>query len=775
MKELIEYRNRNCDRCELSQGCKTVCLFGTGNLKAEIVFVGEAPGESEDMLKEPFVGRAGELLNRYFEEFGIKRKEVYITNIVKCRPPENMTPKAHHVKACIPYLGAELDYIKPKLIVCLGAVASKAILNNPQFSISKNRGKILYSPHETIKHIPVLCTYHPAGILRNQAWAVPTLQDFEKIIKYMKDGIPQPTKAKYKYGVAKNANSIVVDIETTGLNMYNPSGNIICTGTSTSDFTGFVTKHTDKVRSILGDREITKVGHFFKFDMKWFMQKGFEINGQIRDTAVEAHLLNENEPSFGLKELAMVYTDMGDYADEIDRILKETKDITKVPEKKLMVYCAKDADATHRLHSQFMPKIVDQGLLPLYKSTMEGYKIIANAENAGVCIDEDRMNYLSTLYKKKIDKIYRKIYDISGSKEFNPDSSVQLGAFLTDKLNLPIYKTTKKGKISVDKFVLDKLQRIDKTGFVKLILQLRKLRLDYAKYLDPDKDIRSYDKRVHADFKIIGTLTGRYSCANPNLQQVTKDSPIKSMFISRFKDGKIVQFDIDQGELRILAQHSKDKNLIKIFRSGQDIHRATASQVFNISIDDVSTEQRFAAKTINFGIIYGMGAEKLAATIGTSLPKASQYIRDYKDRLPGVKKYIEEMEHDILVDGYVKSLFGRYRHIPIIDDEDNLAVRKAKRQAVNSPIQGGLHDLNIIFMRQLHQELLRGKCRSVIILVVHDSIIVDCPDVEVDYVVDAAREVVQQLDTKPFGFELVIPITISVGIGNNWKEASESD
>lgn len=777
MGKIIELRNPRCTNCPLSLTCRTICLFGTGNEQSDVVFVGEAPGDSEDAIGKPFVGEAGTLLNNIFQEFKINRENIYITNAVKCRPPNNAKPKIKEIRACRDYLIEEIKAVNPKLIVALGQVAISSLMDDASIRIGTGRGKFFYAPFEAIKHIPIMLTYHPAGVLRNQDWINPVLSDFEKITTVLKKGIPKKHKIEYFEGVAPTDTKLIFDLETEGLDPFRKDLNIKCIGTTNRAYTGYVTDNLDKVKKLLNDPKIVKIGHNVKFDMKWCNTRGLRVRGPIRDTMVEAHLLNENEPSFGLKELLAQYTDMGGYTDKLEKIIKLTKgDRSRIPKNILFQYCAGDVDGTARLDTMFMPRLRDEGLIPVFNLTMKGLKVFEKAERYGVKIDLEHREYLAKIFKRKIETLTKKIGDASGVKDFNPFSSMQLGRMLTGKFGLPIVKTTKKGKVSVDKEALDKLAFIDKSGIVKAILRLRKLNGDYAKYLNAeDKEIVSSDGYIHCEFRVNGTDTGRYSCVNPNLQQVTKDSPIKEMFISRFSPGRIVQIDYDQGELRLLAQYSQDRTLLEAFTSGRDIHTTTASKIFNCSYDSVSKEQRFAAKTINFGIIYGMGPDKLSKTIGVSIPKAAQFIRDYTEKLDSVKKWKKDREIEILETGFVTSLFGRRRRIPIVNEDDKKKLFKAQRQAVNSPIQGGLHDLNIIFATALDRELTKGNFRSKIILTVHDSIILDCPEEEVKEIEAIAKRIASEPDTSKFGFSFNVPLTVSVGHGINWKEASESE
>jgi len=783
-KALIRIGNSGCRECPLYEHVHHVCLMGKGNPNAELMLVGEAPGETEDQLGEPFVGRAGTVLNELLEEFKIKREDIYITNAVKCRPPNNRTPHVGEMRACRHYLLDEIKTIQPKVILALGGLAMKSLLNETKFAIAANRGMINHALDSDINEIPVFVTYHPAAILRDERYLEPCVADFERVKGYLEHGAKPKAETKYYKGTASPRHHIVFDLETSGLNMFDPTRRILCVGTSVHATTGYCTNNLEAIRGILEDASCTKIAHNLKFDYKFLRTRGYKINGPVYCTMVGQHLLDENCVSFGLKELAAVHTDMAGYAHRMEKTLRlVNNDVTKVPEKILHSYCAMDVDASHRLYDMQVPQLEEQGLWPLTKLTMAGMKVMAEAEIAGVSLDMEKLKYLSRTYRKKIAFLYKEIEEKTGLDKFNPDSGQQLGKILTGKFGLKIIKMTKTGRVSVDKHTLDLLESHDKTGFVTTIKRLRKLKGDYAKYLHPERPVYDTDGYVHTDYRISGTDTGRYSCTDPNLQAMTKDSPIKEMFVSRFKKGKLVQLDYDQGELRLLAQYSNDTRLMRAFNEGQDIHKATAAEIFGIPLDKVTDEQRFAAKTINFGIIYGMGADKLARTINISVVRAAGYIRQYKKRLTRVNDYIEQMGNTILKHGEVKSLFGRRRRIPIsldetvpfqdLDYEEKKKILSAQRKAVNAPIQGGLHDLNILSVVALNKKLRSEGARSKILLVVHDSTIIDCPEDEWKDVIEIATEIYCNPDTSRFKFTFNVPLTVSVGYGTSWKDASE--
>lgn len=775
--KLQEIGNSKCMKCPLHEGTKHVCLMGDGNPKADIVFVGEASGSDEDRAGRPFVGASGNLLANILAEYKLTRRQVYVTNSVKCRPPNNRKVHVKELRACSEYLIKEIQAIQPKLVVALGRAAIEALMNEPVV-IAANRGRIFNSPVKEISHIPIALTYHPAAVKRDNTLITSVFSDFDFFFRVLEKGAPVRSACVYKKGVAPVKDKVSIDLETHGLNPFVPSKGILAVGTSVHSRTGYCTTEIDSISDIVSNKSVLKIGHNIKFDIKWMWKGGYNFIGPIHDTLVAEHLLDENLPSFGLKEITLVNTDMGAYSAEIDRTLKLVgRDMSKVPIKTVMRYCAQDVDAAYRAYLRQVPKLKAKGLMKLFKLVMAGEMVIARAEFAGVKIDQYRHRTLATEYRKKLRVLKRKIEKLCAGKLKNPNSSLQLGRVLTGHFGLPIVKKTKTGRISVDEAALEQLLPMDESGVVKTIIKFRRYRGDYVKYLTPNKMLWQPDGKVHCWFNISGTDTGRYSCVQPNLQQVPKQekSPIKELFIPSFKGGRLVNLDYDQGELRILAQESRDSKLIRTFKEGLDIHRATASDLYGVEYDEVTKVQRYAAKVINFGIIYGMGRDKLAAQTKMTEHDAERFLRDYLANYPGVRSYIREKHNQIIERGYVTNLFGRRRTINIVDLDDIREVRRAQRRAVNAPIQGGLHDLNILGMVALYRELRAAGMESKIVLAVHDSITLDCPLHEVEAVKKLAVDVFQNPDTEQFGFKFIIPLTVSIGVGRNWKEASESD
>lgn len=778
--KLMAVRNPVCTKCELFLEAHTVCLMGAGESKQpDLMLVGDCPGPSEDHSGVPFIGDVGQRLNNILLELGIDKQKIYMTNAVKCHTPDHRKPKKVEIDACRDYLLQEIRLVQPKVIVAMGQAAAESLLAEKNMAIGKNRGAIRYMPDEGLSHIPVVVTYHPSYTLRVEYAIKYMLEDLEKAVSCI-DGVRQDT-ITVKRGVAPAAKRVVIDLETSDLDTFSNNFETFCLGTCSEPGVGHVTDHKSKVKEICEDPKVMKVGHNLKYDIKALAREGITVKGPIFDTLVAAHMLDENLPSFGLKELAVTFTPYGDYAREIREKMKAARNSMRSvwTEDPNMVrkYCGHDVGATYDLMRQFTPRLKQEGLWPLFKLMMRAEKMIARAELRGIKVDTEMRYKLGVETENGIIKANARINKRVG-EDFNPNSPAQLVEHLIGTLGMPILKKTRKGKPSVDKYVLQRYLSHDRTGIVKAILRLRELNGDWTKWLSPKKKLLRDDGFLHCDYRLNGTDTGRYSCADPPMQQVTKVAvegrpPIKALFISRWPTGSIGRYDVNQGELRLLAQYSGDKRLIRIFQEGLDIHRHTAVELFGVKAKDVTDKQRHAAKTINFGIIYGMGAGRLAKEIGCGFTEAVSYITKYKKRLPGVGQYIRDMEDILLRDGEVVSLFKRKRRLVVLNKNSDDG-KRAMRQAVNAPIQGGLHDLNLLCAVAIEKEMLSQGLKSCIILDVHDEIVFDIYPGEELKVEAICRAQYEHIDTTEFGFQFTVPITIGFGIGRNWKEATEN-
>jgi DNA polymerase I len=373
---------------------------------------------------------------------------------------------------------------------------------------------------------------------------------------------------------------------------------------------------------------------------------------------------------------------------------------------------------------------------------------------------------------ERLQALEKEIYAIAG-RPFNINSTQQLSDVLFQELKLPHrgLRKTRSGHFSTAADVLDSLKEADETGIINLILEYRELGKLKGTYVDALPELVNPETgRIHSSFNQTGTVTGRIASSNPNLQNI----PVRSEVGMRIRRGfvarpgwLILAADYSQVELRILAHITQDEALLDAFRQGQDIHRATAAAVFGVPLEDVTFKQRQFAKNVNFGIIYGMGAYRLARESELTLAEAENYIKGYFERFPGIRDYLESTKAQARKQGYVETLFGRRRYFPIFQARartNREMVARAEREAINHPIQGTAADIIKLAMIALHRRLREGGYRARIILQVHDELLLEVPEEEVD----AVRSLV--VETMSSTVELDVPLKVEVSTGRNWLE-----
>ena len=392
--------------------------------------------------------------------------------------------------------------------------------------------------------------------------------------------------------------------------------------------------------------------------------------------------------------------------------------------------------------------------------------VLAAIEHHGILLDVSLLKKLSTNYQRRMTALVEKIYDAAGT-EFNVLSPVQLRTILFDKLELPTkgIKKTKTGP-STDSDSLHALAELH--PLPNLVLEYRGLAKLKSTYIDALPKLVDENSRVHTSLNQTVTATGRLSSADPNLQNIpirTEDGArIREAFVAA-PGHKLISADYNQIELRVLADLSEDEALCGAFHDGVDIHRATSAEVFGVELDKVDPDMRRAAKVINYGIIYGMGPVRMSRELGIKRSEASEYIEQYFARYPGVQRFYDEMLAHAQEFGYVATRYGRRRYLPDIDSDHGGRRQAAERVATNTPIQGSAADIIKIAMVRLAADLDAGGYKARMILQIHDELLVECPDDEVEKVSTVTRTAMEN------AAELAVPIVVDVGVGDNWAAA----
>ncbi|OQA22003.1 MAG: DNA polymerase I [Chloroflexi bacterium ADurb.Bin360] len=524
--------------------------------------------------------------------------------------------------------------------------------------------------------------------------------------------------------------------------------------------------------SLLADPELPKLGHNLKFDAKVLRRAGLPLAGLAFDTMLAEWLINPDSPNLGLKNLA--WARLGIQMTEITALIgtgKEQKSMDAVPLVQVTPYAGADVDMCLRLEPLLRAELASHAQEPLLRDLeMPLIEVLADMETVGVCLDLGWLQTLSAELAERLAHLESDIYELAGGS-FNINSTQQLSVVLFERLGLPArgVKKLQSGHYSTRAEVLETLR--GSHSIVERILEHRELSKLKSTYVDALPALLNPETgRVHTSYNQIGTVTGRLSSSNPNLQNI----PIRTEEGRRVRrafaapEGYIlVGADYSQVELRVMAHVSQDPALISAFMRDEDIHARTAASVFGVPLSEVTYDMRRIAKAVNFGLIYGQGAFGLSGQIGVSVPKAEDFISRYFAQFPKVRAFMEQVQRDAAQNGYVETLLKRRRYFPELapDSRANVNQRQAaQRMAINTPIQGTAADIIKLAMLRLHAALLQGGLRSRLILQVHDELVVETPKAEVPQVVALVRECMEK------AFELRVPLKVDVEVGVNWED-----
>lgn len=867
--------NPECTDCGLHEAAQAVCLMGRGPIGARLMIIGEAPGRREDDVNKPFQGAAGKKLDKFLQAANIDRNDVFITNVVKCRPPGNRTPKAAEMKACRKYLDKEIECIKPKFIMLLGGTACKAFKKElGTHKITELHGKIVDHEIDGDK-VYFLPTFHPASIFydKDPKSKEKTIQkDFERFGEVIESG--KYELPRLNHTVVKDFatfNSMVrylsqpeitrfsFDLETSGLNPHQGGGVIRCLGIAVDEIPGDGPKEF-VLPLVTGDSPWRKkfelqgklvrilqkvlqskkaIAHNGKFDNLWLRRKYGVFFRLTFDTMLAHYTLDENA-RHGLKILVQSELNGPNYDVGVD--VKTGKgDLAK-----LYYYCALDVHFTLKLYHLLKFRLLkDKALTKLFKHVVMP---LANAteiiEMNGVRVDTDGLDKLAfgehdeatgkssrglyglladtesdlnSMVPKHVAKIQKKMEEDPkwGKKRMrqkkgtliprgiiNWGASQQVAEVLFDHLGLVPEVFTDGDKPSTKESVLKSLQ--DKHPVVKQLLKHRELSQMIShfvegwkkRFIETDRkvtygDREEMEKRFFPSFKLHGTVTGRLSCVDPNLQQVPRDKRIRSLICAR-PGWTFVQADYSQVELRIAAMISQEPTMLRIFQTGGDIHVTTAMAVTGHDGSKLSPEDykewRKAAKAVNFGFLYGMGWKKFMEyakdKYGVTLTpvQAKKFRRRFFELYPGLVRWHERQRRIVRLRGEVRSPSGRIRRLPGIYAEKENDRAKAERDAINSPVQGfGAELCNMAVIELLEtfspEALYENKEPKFFSIVgtVHDSILMEIRNDKLHKLLPRIHRIMKHpklLDV--LGIEIPVPIEVDIetgnwGVGETWN------
>ena len=581
----------------------------------------------------------------------------------------------------------------------------------------------------------------------------------------------------------KGANLLAVDTETTSLDymeaelvgisfaiaagqaIYIPFGH---------DYLGAPTQLAKdlvitKLKPILENPSLKKVGQNLKYDMSVLAQHGIFLAGIEFDTMLESYVVDSVATRHDMDSLAEKY---------LHEITTKFTDIAgkgvgqltfnQVALEHAAPYAAEDADITLRLHEVLWPQLEKQETLTRVLKDIEIplLPILSKIERTGALIDDTLLFQQSSELTQRINELEVDAWELAG-QQFNLASPKQIGEILFTKLEIPILKKTAKGAPSTKEEVLQELA-LD-YPLPKVLLEHRGLAKLKSTYTDKlPTMINAKTGRIHTSYHQAGTATGRLSSSDPNLQNIpirnSEGRRVRQAFIAS-PGCKIVAADYSQIELRIMAHLSEDPNLLSAFAMGKDIHQATAAEVFALDLESVSTEQRRSAKAINFGLIYGMSAFGLAKQLNIGRKQAAEYIDTYFERYPGVLNYMNSVRSSASDNGYVETDFGRRLYLPEINSRNGMRRQAAERTAINAPMQGTAADIIKLAMISVDKWLEKSNLKSVMIMQVHDELVLEVPELELVEVTDGLKLHMEN------AANLKVPLVVEAGVGNNWDEA----
>ncbi|SET75932.1 DNA polymerase I [Natronincola peptidivorans] len=527
---------------------------------------------------------------------------------------------------------------------------------------------------------------------------------------------------------------------------------------------------TDRViellKELLEAENIEKISHDAKKELVHFYPLGIEIKNIGFDTMIGEYLIDPTKTNYSIKELAMHY--YGENLMEEEELRGKGKnrlDVVEIPREKLQLYLYQQVKIIVGLKKAIEEKMQELQLTNLYYEVeLPLIEVLATMEFKGIKIDANMLDSFKVEFKSKIDKLTEEIFALAGAT-FNINSPKQLGEILFDRLQLPPIKKTKTG-YSTNVEVLEKLY--DKHDIIPKILDYRQVTKLKTTYIDGLLNIiNPITKRIHSNFNQTVTATGRISSTEPNLQNIPikleMGRQLRKVFIAE-DNHKFVDADYSQIELRVLAHISEDDNLLESFLQDQDVHTRTASEIFNVSMEEVTPSMRNSAKAVNFGIVYGISDFGLAENLNISRYKAKNYIDSYLEKYVSVKEYMEESVKAAKKNGYVVTLLNRRRYLPEIASK-NFNIRSfGERIAMNTPIQGSAADIIKIAMVKVYKRLKEENLEAKLILQVHDELIVECPNEELEKTKTIVKESMEE------AMSLKVPLKVDLAYGDTWYD-----
>ena len=789
----------DCKLCGLCIHSEPSCIWGSGNNHADIMIISSYAGDEDEEKGEATMSPT---LLKYLDQYGIDSSQVYYTNAIKCRTPRGIKFKVGDIKKCKAYLDQEIEQVSPKFILIIGAQAMKATLDQP---LTSTLGTTIEKNH--IKYVP---TYSPGIIFRDPGKAEfvdQAFRNFANLINGIEVKLPElnikvlTTKGQIKKALnhikKKGYKALSYDIESTGLNRFEDKITLLGFGNKQVQYIIPLEVRFSPLRGkLLAQKELvryavkglnkdteTLIAGNGKFD-NLFLKEHFKIKPQLDfDIILASHILDENTPN-GVKENAVKECNAPNW--DVDLKLKQGNVETREDYEKYLTYLGYDIYFEYSLYEIFEERIKgDPSLHKLYYHLyMPGIRAYEDIEERGVYVYPRKFKRARKKLEKALGKVERKLNRYK--KGVNWSSPAQVAEFLYEDLKLPIIETTDTGNPSTGESTL--LQLRDKHKAVELILEYRGIKIQISHFIDGWIN-RMHKGRLFPHFKLHGTVTGRTSCTDPNLQQVPRDPTIRGL-LGAPEGYTFVEADFSQAELRIATILSGDTTMKRIYQTGGDIHTETYELVTHETISDdpkIRKEQRKKAKAVNFGFLYGMGWRKFKDyardSYGVKLTdrEAKEYRINFFKAYHSLPDWHKKQRKVVKALGQVRNPIGRIRRLPDIYSSDEGKVAEAERQSINSPVQGFGSDLTILAMVEVsghanvyHRKLQLDRSKFYTVGTVHDATLFE---VRNDYLIEFISKAKKVMEapralSKVFKYEAPIPMIVDFTIGKFWGDGA---
>lgn len=791
----------DCNNCNLCSFSDPTCIWGSGNPRAQVMVVNSYASELDEERGEAVMPSS--LIER-IKAIGLDPNQVYYTNAIKCACPKGTKYKVGDIKKCKQHLDKEIAEVKPQYVLLLGAQSLKATIDG---SITELNGIMVEK--DGVKYMP---SYSPGIVYRDPGKAPfvdKAMNNFKAMIEGELEGLPEldirlitnmrQLRRAFQYLKENNYLYLSYDIETTGLVRFEDEINLFGFGNDKVQYIIPLEANYSPLKGArLAQRKIIRacikwlntnakalVAGNGKFD-DLFLQYRFGAKPHITfDVVLASHILNENTPN-GVKENAALECNAPEW--DVDKSLKTGQYQTKEKYQEYLTYLGYDVYYEYKLYKVFHKKLKqDRALMKLfYHLYMPGIISYETVEEHGVFIYPQQFKQVRKHLESEKSKIEQQLLKLAGH-EVNWNSPAQIQKLLYGELKLPIIETTESGSPSTSEATL--MQLWDKHPIIELILKYRGVNIQISHFIDGWIN-RMWGRRLFPNFKLHGTVTGRTSCTDPNLQQVPRDPIIRNL-VGAPEGWSVVEIDYSQAELRIAAIMSGDETMKRIYQTGGDIHTHTFEMITGEKVSDdkyIRKEQRKKAKAVNFGFVYGMGWRKFKIyardNYGVDLTdrEAEKWREKFFETYHSLPKWHSKQRRIVQSLGQVRSPIGRVRRLPDIYSTDKSKKAEAERQSINSPVQGFGSDLTILGMSEImgnaeyyDPNYVLEKDKFFVIGTVHDATLFE---VRNDYLMEfcpRAKHILEHPKALEdvFHFESDVPIVADVAVGQSWGAGKE--